>query len=208
MKKKELLKWIIANAFGLGIGFLLALVALMVMQYGFDYQKHWQWVPPKQELSHYFGYLISGLVGGLIVGLAQSFIIKHHGIKAVSWVLATVAGFGLIILIDWPLLYTGQLGRIPGPAEPIIFTIGGSIFAGIMQFILLRRKGINGTKWLLIMTTGLVLAMVPTALFFMFIGDPIGISWPLEVFFSGFFVAGFAALFSGKSFFMMLSNQE
>ena len=34
MKKNELLKWVFANAFGLGFGFVLGLVALMVLQYG------------------------------------------------------------------------------------------------------------------------------------------------------------------------------
>lgn len=206
MKKNELLKWTFANAFGLGIGFVVSLQALMLIQYGFEFERHWQFVPPKQDVLTYFAYLVSALVGGAILGWAQSMIIKSKGIKSVSWFRATIIGFGLIVLIDWPLLYTGDLGIIPGPIEPLIFTIGGSIFAGVLQYILLRKLGYNAKKWLLMWIVGLVVSIVPAGLFFSFIGDPIGLSWPVETFFSGFIIVGVAALISGKALFSTLSK--
>jgi len=208
MKKNELLKWTFANAFGLGIGFVVSLQTLMFIQYGFDFEKYWQFVPPKQDLLNYFAYLVSALVGGAVLGFAQSMVVKSRGIKPVSWFLATVIGFGLIVLIDWPLLYTGDLGIIPGPVEPLIFTIGGGIFAGVLQYFLLRRLGFNAKKWFLMWIVGLVVSILPTGLFFTFIGDPIGLSWPLEVFFSGFIIVGVAALISGKALFSVLSQKS
>jgi len=208
MKKNELLKWTFANAFGLGIGFVVSLQTLMLIQYGFDFEKHWQPGLPKQDLLTYFAYLICFLVGGAVLGWFQTFIVKSKGIKSVSWLLATVIGFGLVVLIDWPLLYTGDLGRIPGPVEPIIFTVGGGIFAGTLQYFLLRRQGYNAKKWLLMWIVGLVVSLVPSALFFTFIGDTIGLSWPVETFFSGFITAGVAALISGKALFSVFSKKS
>lgn len=207
MKKNELLKWTFANAFGLGIGFVVSLQALMVLQYGFDTEMYWKWIPPEQNLSTYFGYLISFLVCGAIFGWAQSLVVKIRGIKPVSWILTTVIGFGLVVLIDWPLLYIGELGKIPGPVEPIILTVGGGIFAGTLQYFLLRRLNILAKKWFLLWIVGLVVSILATALFFA-IGDPIGFSWPLETFFSGFIIAGVASLISGKALFSELSKER
>jgi len=207
MEKNQLLKWTFTNAFGLGIGFVLMLQTQMFLQYGLDFEKHWQFVPPKQDIPTYFIYLICFLIGGAVLGCAQAIVLKARGIKPSSWLLATTIGFGLIILIDWPLLYSGQLGIIPGPVEPIIVTHGGGIFAGIMQYFLLRRLGLNAKKWLLLWMLGLIIGILPTGLFFIFIGNPMGISWPMELFFSGFIPYGVAALMSGKALFLVLSKR-
>ena len=206
MKTNELIKWTFTNALGLGIGFLVYLQLPMIMEHGFDTNKYWQWVPPQQNLAAYFGILISALIGGAILGYAQSLVLKTKGIKPVSWILATVIGFGLLVLIDWPLLYTGDLGKIPGPVEPLIFTVGGCFLAGLIQYFLLKKQNIIARKWLLMWVLGLLVSTVSTGLFFTFIGDPMGISWPLEAFFSGFIIAGVASLISGKSLFLALPN--
>lgn len=208
MKKYELIKWTFANALGLGIGFVVSLQTLMLIQYGFDFEKHWQFVPPKLDLLTYFAYLVSALIGGAILGWSQSMVLKARGIKPFSWFFATVIGFGLIVLIDWPLLYTGDLGIIPGPVEPIIFTVGGGIFAGAMHYFLLRRLGFNAKKWFLMWIAGLVVGILPTGLFFTFIADPIGLSWQMDTFFSGFIPFGVAALISGKALFSVFSKKS
>lgn len=206
MKKNELVKWSLANALGLGIGFLVYLQISMIMEHGFDTTKYWKWVPPQQNFITYFGILISALIGGAILGYAQSLVLKTKGIKTVSWILATVIGFGLLVLIDWPLLYTGDLGKIPGPVEPLIFTVGGCFLAGLIQYFLLKKQSIFAGKWLLMLIIGLLVSTLSTGLFFAFIGDPIGISWPIEVFFSGFIIAGVASLISGKFLFSVLPD--
>ena len=206
MKKNELIKWTFANALGLGIGFLVYLQFTMIMEHGFETNKYWQWVPPQQNFTTYFGILISALAGGTILGYAQSIVLKTRGIKPVSWILATGIGFGLLVLIDWPLLYTGDLGNIPGPVEPLIFTVGGCFLAGLIQYFLLKKQNIIARKWLLMWILGLIVSTISTGLFFTFIDDPMGISWPLETFFSGFIIAGIASLMSGKSLFSALQN--
>ena len=207
MKKNELIKWTFVNAFGLGIGFLVYLQLAMIIEHGFDTNKYWKWVPPQQNFTTYFGILISALVGGAILGYAQSLVLRTKGVKSASWILATVIGFGLLILIDWPLLYTGDLGKIPGPVEPLIFTVGGCFLAGLIQYFLLKRQNIIAGKWQLMWILGLIVGIVLAGLFFTFIGDPLEISWPLETFFSGFIIAGVASLISGKSLFFTLQNQ-
>ena len=205
MKKNELLKWVFTNALGLGIGFVALLQVGMVLEYGFDTDRYWKWGQPWDfSVSAYIFDLISLIVLGAIVGLAQTFVLKSHNVKAVPWILATVIGFGLVVIITWPLLYI-EMGNIPGPVEPIIITIGGSSFAGVVQYFLLRKRGIIASKWLLLWIVGLILSLVPVALFFEFIGGPIGLSWPLEVFINGFLVGGVAAWISGKALFKVLS---
>lgn len=210
MRKNELLKWTFANAFGLAIAFVVSLQTVMVLDYGLDTERYWKFGQPidYSSVSTYIYTLISALVGGVIFGWCQSLVIKTRGIKPVSWILPTVIGFALIVLIDWPLLYTENLGIIPGPVEPLIFTVGGGIFAGTLQYFLLRRLGVIAKKWYLLWIVGLLLGLVPTALVLIFIADPIGISWPVETFISGFLIAGVAALVSGKALFSVLTRQN
>ena len=178
----------------------------MILRYGFDIEKYWQFGQPWDfSLSEYVYQLISVLAYGSIVGGAQSLVIKTHNVNAFRWILATVIGFCLLIVIEWPLLYM-EVGNIPGPVEPMIATVGGSIFAGIIQHFMLGKLGVNAGKWLLLWIIGLILSIIPTGLFFTFIVEPIGFSWPLEIFFTGFLVGGVAAWISGKALFTTLST--
>ena len=123
-----------------------------------------------------------------------------------AWILATTAGFGLMVVVAWPLLAAEILGRIPGPVEPIMATVGSCSVAGILQYLALRRQGIVASKWLVLWVGGLVADLVPTALLFMsFEGVELALSFPMEVFLSGFLVAGVAALISGGALFTAIS---
>lgn len=208
MNNNQLLKWIFANAFGLGIGFILFLQIGMTLRYGFNMEKYWKFGQPwDYSLWEYMRRLISSFVLGAFVGFVQYSIVKsiNANIRLSPWVSVTAIGFCLLtITVDWPLLYM-EFGNLPGPLDPIIVTVGGGIFAGVAQYFYLRRKGILAKKWLLLWLTGLVLSLIPTALFFTFIGDHLKLSWPMEVFISGFLVAGVAAWISGNAFFSALS---
>jgi hypothetical protein len=100
------------------------------------------------------------------------------------------------------------LGAIPGPVEPIIVTVGGGSFAGIFQYLSLRRQGIYTPRWLLLWVGGLLAGIVPTALLMISL-ESLGLapSWPLEVFLNGFIVAGVAAWISANAFFGSLFAQ-
>jgi hypothetical protein len=210
MKKHELLGWTSANALGFAIAFLAILETKMLIDYGFNWEMHWNWVekPVNQERMPYISALIGLLLAGVIFGSAQTLVVRSRNVRVFRWILATVAGFGaLAVAVEWPLIAFGLLGIMPGPAEPIIFTVGGGILAGICQYLSLRSDGIFAGNWLALLIAGLIVSLMPTALFFMLIEGPLGIemSWPLGIFFSGFIVAGVAALISGRALFAVLS---
>jgi hypothetical protein len=202
MKNNPRLRWIAANALGLGVGFLAFVQTVMFGQYGFDFERHWVWGPPGQDVSVYVALLVGFLVAGAILGSAQALVLRSLPLRVAPWILATSAGFGLTVVIDWPLLAAGILGRIPGPVEPLIATVGGASLAGLVQYVALRRQGIVATKWLALWIGGLLASLVPTALLFMFLGG-LGVSpsWPIEVFLNGLMVGGVAAMISGNALF-------
>lgn len=210
MKKNDLLVWTSANALGFGIGFVASLQMIFLIRFGFDWEMHWNWVGTgvdKSALS-FVSVLIGPLVGMAIFGSTQALAVRSQNVRLLQWTLATVAGFGvLVVAIQWPLMALGVWGVIPGPVEPIIVTVGGASLAGIFQYLMLRRHGIHASKWLILWIVGLFASLVPMAILFMSLDKlNMSISWPTEVFVMGFIVAGVAALISGKSLFATLSG--
>jgi hypothetical protein len=184
----------------------------MVFDFGFDWELYWRWNEQAvgQDALHYVSILVSLAVGGAVFGSAQALAIRSRSVRARSWIVATVAGFGVLaVIVEWPLIASGVLGIIPGPVEPIILTVGGGSFAGISQYLLLRGEGIAAGKWLGRWIAGLFGGLVATALFFSLVEGPLDteVSWPLAVFLSGFIVAGVAALASGKALFTALPER-
>jgi hypothetical protein len=196
MKKNVLLTWTAMNAIGLAVGFVAFVQTVNLIGYG---SIEWRPEPPTPTALVYFGLLVAFLVEGAIFGLAQALVLRPLRVPAGAWILATAAGFGLTVIIDWPLVAAEILGRIQGPVEPIIATVGGGSLAGIVQYLVLRRQGIHASKWLALWVVGLVVSLMPTALLFMSI-EALGVSlsWPVVVFLSGLMVAGVAALISGN----------
>jgi MFS family permease len=212
MKKHELLVWTSANALGLGVGFVATLQMKMLIDFGFDWEMHWHWIekPVDQGVLSYVSMLIGLLVGGAIFGWVQALAVRSRNVRIIRWILATVTGFGVLgVAIEWPLIAFGVLGVIPGPVEPIIFAVGGGSLAGIFQYISMRREGIFAGKWLALWIMGLIVSLVPTGLFFFLVYErlDIALSWPVEIFFSGFIVAGVGALVSGKALFSVLPER-
>ncbi len=207
MKKEPLLKWISANALGLGVGFVAALQTGMLVQFGLDTEMHWKPLPP--DRLAYAADLVSLPILGAILGSVQALILRTRSVRVVRWILSTTMGFGLIAAVEWPLMAANLWGRIPGPAEPIIIVVGGGSLAGILQYLALRRQGIVASKWLALWVGGLVASLVPTALLFMSLeGLGLSPSWPMEVFLTGFVVAGVAAWISGRALFAATLRHE
>lgn len=212
MNKHELLAWTSANALGFGVGFVAMLQLKMLFEFGFDWEMHWNWVekPVGQGALSYVFQLMGALLSGTIFGAAQALAVRSRNVRVFRWILAAVAGFGVLaVAIVWPLMAIGVLGIIPGPVEPIIVTVGGGSLAGICQYISMRSEGIFAGKWLALWIVGLIAGLVPTALFFTLAEGPldIALNWPAEVFVSGFIVAGAAALISGKALFSVLPER-
>lgn len=201
MKPRPLTPWILANAVGLGVAFVAMLQIGMFVKYGLDFEKHWQPSPPPP--AWYAGMVAIYLaVGGAIFGGAQALVLRSRPVRLGSWILSTAVGFCLLLVVIAPLLALGIWGRIPGPVEPLSFTVGGGSLAGILQYLSLRRQGVVAAKWLALWVVGLVASLVPVALLFLMVERMgVGLPWPLEVFVLGFVVAGVAALFSGRALF-------
>jgi len=212
MKKHELLVWTSACALGLGVGFVVMAQMKMLIEFGFNWEMHWNWIekPVDQGALEYVSQLMGVLVIGTIFGSAQALAVRSRNVRVFRWILATVVGFGIVaVAIVWPLIALGVFGNIPGPVEPIIFTIGGGSLAGICQYVLMRSQGIFAGKWLALWIAGLIVGLVATALFFSLAEGPldIALNWPAEIFVSGFIVAGVAALISGKALFNSLPER-
>jgi len=205
MKREPLVKWIAVNALGLGLGFLANLQAGMFIRFGLDTEFHWAFIAPGQSLSDYAAVFLPHMLAGAILAMAQVLILRARLVRVAPWVLSNVVGFGLVSAIIWPLMAVDLWGRIPGPAEPIILLVGGCSMAGILQYLMLSRQGVRAGKWIALWISGLVASLIPAAILFMALeGLGIVISWPTEVFLSGFMVAGVAAWISGKVLFVAL----
>ncbi len=206
MKQSRLPIWTLANALGLGVSFVAILQMTMLVEYGLDFEKYWEFIPPDQSVRAYAARLVSSLLGGAIFGAAQVLFLRSRSVRVGSWILATTVGFALILAVEWPLMAVGIWGRIPGPIEPISITVGGGSFAGIMQYLALRKQGIVASRWLALWIGGLVASLVPAALVFISLEEAgLSISWPVETFLSGFIVAGVAALISGRALLASIS---
>lgn len=181
----------------------------MLVEFGFDFERHWQMQEQAVEANFLFyaDSLVALLVAGAIFGAFQALALRSDGLRVGPWIFATAVGFVLLVAVFWPLAAAGVLGIIPGPVEPILFTVVGGSLAGVCQYQALRRQGIAASRWLVRWIVGVVGGLVVTAAFFMSVeGAGIDVGWLLEVFFSGFWVAGVAALFSGSTLFSALSS--
>jgi hypothetical protein len=212
MRKYDLLAWTSANALGLGLGFVAILQTGMLIEFGANWDMHWDWVeePVSRDASPYLATLISFLVGGVILGSVQALVIRSRNVAEIGWVVATVIGFSVLaVIVEWPLIALDLLGIMPGPFEPIIATVGGGTIAGIFQYLFLRRQGISASRWLSLWVIGLVTSLVPMVILFVVLDKlNISINWPTEVFINGFIVGGVAALFSGRALFAALAGQS
>jgi hypothetical protein len=178
----------------------------MFVEFGLDFERHWQWQEQAVEASpvFYVTLLVALLVAGVIFGASQAVALRSHRVRVIPWILATAVGFVLLMAVFGPLATAGVLGIIPGPVEPILFTVVGSSLAGVCQA--LRWQGIAASRWLVRWVVGLVVGLVPTAAFFLSVeGAGISLGWLLDAFFSGFWPAGVAALVSGSTLFSALS---
>lgn len=209
MKKGSPGTWVAANAVGLCIGFLTVLQTGFLIQFGFQTELHWTPQALGRGVS-IFARLVGLLLGGALLGGAQILVLRSYSIRVIPWVLSTAAGFGLVAFIIWPLWAADLWGRIPGPIEPIIITVGGGTLAGVLQLLLLRRSGYSASKWLSLWIVGLIVSIVPTGLVFMLLEGVLhlSLSWPIQIGINGLIAGGVAALVSGKALLSALAAEQ
>ena len=166
MKSAFHLKWTAASALGLGVAFVAYLQIPMLVEFGLDFEQHWQWQEEAVEANFLFygSSLVALLVAGAIYGAFQALALRSNGLRIFPWIVASAVGFVLLAAVFWPLAAAGVLGVIPGPVEPILFTVVGGSLAGVCQYQALRRQGI-ASRWLVRWIVGVVGGLVLTAAF-------------------------------------------
>lgn len=209
MKPRPQIAWILANALGMSLGFLVFIETLMFLSFGFDFENHWSEAAVRgledAERLLRIG-LVSGLpLAGAVLAASQAWALRGRLSSRWQWVLCGPAGFAAMILVIWP--FTAIWGDIPGPVEPLTIVGGGLLTTGVLQWLLLRRRGIDATRWLTLWIVGLPLGMVVTAAVIYGAGEVVGYPpWPLEVALIGFFLGGSAAALSGRA--MLARNRQ
>jgi hypothetical protein len=211
MKQKPIFQWIVANALGLGVAFnAMLFLGGWILSFFISETPSKEPDIPTAALWDLAYTTIAWGIGGVVLGFAQGLVLRNHEVSKGKWILRSAIGFCVAaLLLACPLQAMELLGRIPGPVEPILFSVGGCSGAGVFQWLLLRRQGIQTGKWLPLWIVGLVVSILPTALMFLLLQGPLGMSipWSIEVFLQGVMCAGVAAWISGNALFAALAKK-
>ena len=220
VERKLLAKWILANGIGMALGFLAFVQLLMFLSFGLDFELHWsteavkQWGeenPDKVERLLRIGLVVGLPLAGAVLAGCQAWVLRGRLSRLWQWILCGPAGFAVMILVIWP--FTAIWGNIPGPVEPFTIVGGGLLAAGAFQSLLLRRRGIQATRWLVLWIIGLPLGMLVFMLAYMLLdtviapGERWSIGWAVELALIGFSIGGTAAAISGKPLFRAISSR-
>ncbi len=210
--KSMLLRWAIANATGMALGFLAFIQTLMFLGFGLDFGQHWSSEaaaslgaenPQDAEQLLRIGLVVGLPLAGAILSSCQAFVLRDLLPHVRTWVLAGPLGFAVVILLIWP--FTAIWGDIPGPVEPFTIVGGGLLTTAIIQWLSLRRQGIAATRWLVLWIVGLPLGMVVFMGIYMLIDLVGSVVWAGEIALIGFCVGATAAALSGKPLFRAIS---
>lgn len=211
-ERRLLVRWTVANATGMALGLLTVVQTVMFLGFGFDFELHWSegaaetvtaaMGPERGERLFRIALVIGLPLAGVVVAGCQAWALRGRLSHLWQWILCAPAGFGAMILVIWP--FTAIWGDIPGPVEPFTIVGGGLLVAGTFQWLLLRRRGVHATKWLVLWILGLPLGMIVFILAYTLLdtviapGEPYSISWAGEVALIGFSIGGTAAAISGR----------
>lgn len=203
-----MLRWVLANAIGMSLGFLAFVQTLMFLAFGLDFGRHWSSEGVEHLTAENPEYVERLLRIGLVVGLplagaiftsCQALILRRLLPSVRTWILAGPLGFATVILLIWP--FTAIWGDLPGPVEPFTIVGGGLLTTAVIQWFSLRRRGIAATRWLVLWLVGLPLGMVVFMGIYMLMDLVVSVGWAGEVALIGFCVGGTAAKLSGKPLF-------
>jgi len=218
LAERRLVRWTIANAIGMSLGFLAFIETLMFLAFGLDFGRHWSSEavgnlatenPEHAERLLRIGLVVGLPLAGAIFTSCQALIGRDLLRPVRTWILAGPLGFAAVIVLIWP--FTAIWGDIPGPVEPFTIVGGGLLVTAMLQWWSLRRRDIAATQWLVLWLAGLPLGMVVFILAYAFVdavilpGSEYSIAWAAEVALIGFVVGGTAAGLSGKSLFRAIS---
>ena len=206
MKNNFTLRWTLANALGMSLGFLAFIQFLMFYGYGLNFEKHWIFGADidMSENAMLIGIGIGLAVFGSVFSLGKAIILKQYLPKIWAWILNGALGYIVVLLIIWPLI--GIWGRIEGPVEPLTVVLGGTLFMLILQWRYLRKQGIKPARPFIWFGAGALLGISPLALLLMVIG--LNVPWAAELAIMGFIVGGSAGFLSAKHFQKVLEERS
>ena len=205
MKNNFTLRWTIANALGMSLGFLSALQFLMFYQYGLDFDKHWSEAGHGlSETSRLISIGFGLAIFGSIFSFAQALILKQYLPKIWTWVLYGALGYMVVLLIIWPFI--SIWGSIPGPVEPLTLVLGGTLFMLVLQWRYLKKQGVEPARPILWFGAGFLLGLLPVVLLFMFIWP--NVPWGVDIAIMGVLMGGAAGLLSAKHFQKVLEERS
>jgi len=206
MKNNFTLRWTLANALGMSLGFLAFIQFLMFYGYGLNFEKHWIFGADidMSENAMLIGIGIGLAVFGSVFSLGQAIILKQYLSKLWAWILNGALGYIVVLLIIWPFI--GIWGEIEGPVEPLTVVLGGTLFMLILQWRYLRKQGIKPARPIIWFGAGVLLGIIPLLLVFMVIG--LNVPWAAEVAIMGLSLGGSAGFLSARHFQKVLEERS
>jgi len=206
MKNNFTLRWTIANALGMSLGFLSLIQFLMFYEHGLNFEKHWIF-GGDIDMSENARLIVIGIglaIFGSVFSLAQALILKQYLPKVWPWVLYGALGYMVVLLIIWPFI--SIWGSIPGPVEPLTLVLGGTFFMLILQWRYLRKQGIKPARPILWFGAGVLMGLLPVVLLFMFIWP--NVPWGVDIAIMGLIVGGSAGFLSARHFQKVLEERS
>lgn len=194
-------RWILANGIGMALGFLAFLHVLFALAFGLDFELYWSETAVEEvenaERLLRLGLAVGLPLAGVIFTSCQAIVLRRSPVDLRAWILSGPIGFGAVLLFIWPL--TSIWGDIPGPVEPFTIVGGGLLAVGVLQWLTLRRGGMNRARWLALWILGLPLGMVVFMGVYLVIDLVVTVGWAGEVTLIGFSIGSSAAVVSGRA---------
>jgi hypothetical protein len=206
MKNNFTLRWTLANALGMSLGFLAAQQFVMFYDFGLNFEKHWVFVADV-DISKNAMLIGRGLglaIFGSLFSLGQAIILKQYLPKLWAWILNGALGYIVVLLIIWPFI--GIWGEIEGPVEPLTVVLGGTLFMLILQWRYLRKQGIKPARPIIWFGAGVLLGIIPLMLLFMVIG--LNVPWAAQIGIMGLILGGSAGFLSARHFQKVLEERS
>ena len=197
----------------MSLGFLTFLNFLFFLAFGLEFGNYWseeatEGIENAEQLLR-IGLAIGLPLAGAIFTATQTFALRNFGIRYWRWILAGPIGFLVPLLIIWPL--TSIWGDIPGPVEPLTIVGGGLVGTAACQWIMVKKNGKGGFKWLALWSIGLAIGMLVYVASYSFsdlVSTLYSTSWATEVGVIGFLAGSFAAAMSGHTIYQSFSKNE
>ena len=198
------------NGVGMALAFLTFLLVLFALALGFEFDLYWseaavEEVENAEQLLR-VGLAIGLPLSGLVFSSSQATALLRSAVPLRPWVLAGPIGFILPSLLIWP--FTAIWGDIPGPVEPFTIVGGALLGTAVLQWLSLRRTGLQPIRWLILWILGLPVGMVAFAILYVLIDAFIDVGWAAEVILIGFAIGSCAAAVSGRALARMLQADE